>query len=63
MPARNAEQEAEILQWIEAVLGEPLPKGDYEEVKNIMIAHPLVSLVDFKDRYGLFIIYYHGFRS
>ena len=32
MPARNPAQEKEILQWIEAVLGEKLPAGDYEEV-------------------------------
>ena len=33
MPARNPQQEQEVLKWIEAVLGEPLPKGAYEEVK------------------------------
>ena len=32
MPARNAEQEKEILNWIEAVMGEKLPAGDFEEV-------------------------------
>lgn len=32
MPARNPEQEKEILEWIEAVLEEPLPKGEYEEI-------------------------------
>ena len=32
MPARKPEQEKEVLDWIEAVLGEPLPKGDFEEV-------------------------------
>ncbi|KAK0079955.1 hypothetical protein PV326_008448 [Microctonus aethiopoides] len=30
--ARNKEQEAEVLAWIEAVLGEKLPKGDYEDI-------------------------------
>ena len=35
MPARKPEQEKEVLDWIEAVLGEPLPKGDFEEVSNI----------------------------
>lgn len=30
--ARNAEQEQEVLQWISDVLGEPLPKGSYEDV-------------------------------
>ena len=34
MPARNAEQEKEILQWIEAVMGEPVPSGDFAEVSN-----------------------------
>ena len=34
MPARNADQEKEILQWIEAVMGEPLPSGDFAEVSN-----------------------------
>ena len=33
MPARNADQEKEILTWIEAVMGEKLPAGDYEEVR------------------------------
>ncbi|KAK6634062.1 hypothetical protein RUM43_001677 [Polyplax serrata] len=32
MPARNKEQEQEVLQWISDVLGEPLPKGEYEDV-------------------------------
>ena len=35
MPARKPEQEKEVLDWIEAVLGEPLPKGEFEEVKPI----------------------------
>ena len=34
MPARNANQEKEILQWIEAVMGEPVPSGDFAEVSN-----------------------------
>lgn len=32
MPPRKPEQEKEVLEWIEAVLEEPLPKGEYEEV-------------------------------
>ena len=32
MAPRNPEQEKEILQWIEAVLGEKLPEGDFAEV-------------------------------
>ena len=35
MPARKPEQEKEVLDWIEAVLGDPLPEGDFEEVLNI----------------------------
>jgi Protein involved in regulation of cellular morphogenesis/cytokinesis len=30
--ARNKEVEAEVLQWIEAVLGEKLPNQPYEDV-------------------------------
>ena len=33
MPARKPEQETEVLGWIEAVLGESLPSGDFEEVR------------------------------
>ena len=32
MPARKPEQEKEVLDWIQAVLGEPLPDGEFEEV-------------------------------
>merc|ERR1712083_1219639 len=32
MAPRKPEQEQEVRDWIEAVLGEPLPSGDYEEV-------------------------------
>ncbi|CAB3381222.1 muscle-specific protein 20 [Cloeon dipterum] len=32
MPARNKDQEAEVLQWIFNVIGEPLPSGQYEDV-------------------------------
>ena len=35
MPARKPEQEKEVLDWIKAVLGEPIPDGDFEEVSNI----------------------------
>lgn len=30
--ARNKEQEEEVLNWIFAVLGEPVPKGAYEDI-------------------------------
>ena len=33
MPARKPEEEREILKWIEDVMEEPVPKGDYEEVR------------------------------
>jgi len=32
MPARNKEQEAEVLAWIEGVIGEKLPSGNYEDI-------------------------------
>uniref|UniRef100_A0A1B6DKD5 Calponin n=1 Tax=Clastoptera arizonana TaxID=38151 RepID=A0A1B6DKD5_9HEMI len=32
MPARNKEQEQEVLQWIENVTGEKLPQRDYEDI-------------------------------
>ena len=32
MPARKPEQEKEVLDWIQAVLGEPVSDGEFEEV-------------------------------
>lgn len=32
MVQRNKEQEKEVLEWIFAVLGEPVPSGDYENI-------------------------------
>jgi len=32
MPARNKEQEAEVVEWIEQVLGEKLPSQPYEDL-------------------------------
>ncbi|XP_058791369.1 myophilin [Phymastichus coffea] len=32
MPARNKDQEKEVMDWIEAVLGEKLPPGNYEDI-------------------------------
>ncbi|CAB4055193.1 TAGLN [Lepeophtheirus salmonis] len=32
MGPRKPEEEKEILQWVESVLEEPLPKGDFEEI-------------------------------
>lgn len=46
MPARNADQEKEILQWIEAVMGEPLPSGDFAEVlKNGVVLCQLMNKI------------------
>ena len=33
MPERKPEQEKEVMDWIEAVMEEPLPQGSYEEVR------------------------------
>ena len=32
MPARNKDQEKDVLKWIEAVIGEKLPAGPYEDI-------------------------------
>jgi len=46
MPARNADQEKEILQWIEAVMGEPLPTGDFAEtLKNGVVLCQLMNKI------------------
>ena len=37
MAPRDPKQEREILEWIEAVMGEPLPKGSYEEVSKHLL--------------------------
>ena len=34
MPPRKPEEEKEVLEWVESVLEEPLPKGDFEEVSS-----------------------------
>ena len=39
MPARKPEQEKEVLDWIQAVLGEPVPDGEFEEVFVMNIFH------------------------
>merc|ERR1711879_61298 len=46
MPARNADQEKEILQWIEAVMGDPVPSGDFaEELKNGVVLCQLMNKI------------------
>jgi len=46
MPARKPEQEKEVLEWIEAVLEEPLPKGDFEEVlKNGVVLCKMMNKI------------------
>jgi transgelin len=32
LQVRNKEQEAEVLEWIFNVLGEPMPSGQYEDI-------------------------------
>lgn len=43
---RNKEQEAEVLGWIEAVLGEKLPSGNYEDVlrDGVILCHLINKL-------------------
>lgn len=46
MPARKPEEEREILKWIEDVMEEPIPKGDYEEVlKNGVVLCKLINKI------------------
>lgn len=46
LQARNKEQEAELLTWIEDVLGEKLPKGDYEDIlKDGVILCQLINKI------------------
>merc|ERR1711963_94189 len=46
MPARKPEQEKEVLDWIQAVLGEPVPDGEFEEVlKNGVILCKLMNKI------------------
>ncbi len=46
MPARDPKQEREILDWIEAVMGEKLPAGEYDEVlKNGVVLCKLMNKI------------------
>ena len=46
MPPRQPEQEKEVLDWIEAVMGESLPKGDFEEIlKNGVVLCKLMNKI------------------
>ena len=46
MAPRKPEQEKEILDWIQAVMGEPLPEGDFAEVlKNGVILCKLMNKI------------------
>ena len=38
------QQEQEVRDWIEAVLGEPLPAGDYEDVSIIKNGHLFIPM-------------------
>ncbi len=61
MPARDPKQEKEILDWIEAVMEEPLPAGEYAEVvtsytipeRRIVMIERIVIVLDslFSRRY------------
>merc|ERR1712026_63809 len=43
---RKPEQEKEVLDWIQAVLGEPLPDGEFEEVlKNGVVLCKLMNKI------------------
>ena len=63
MAPRKPEQEAEILQWIESVLGETLPKGDYEDIlKDGVVLCKLMnkispgSITKFKEKGPAFLL-------
>jgi hypothetical protein len=44
MPPRNPQQEKEIMEWMTAVMGEPLPAGDFAEIlKNGVILCQLMN--------------------
>jgi len=46
MPERKPEQEKEVMDWIEAVMEEPLPQGSYEEVlKNGVVLCKLINKI------------------
>jgi hypothetical protein len=46
MPPRNDEEEKKILEWIEAVMEEPLPTGSYEEIlKNGVVLCQLMNKI------------------
>lgn len=46
LQARNKEQEQEILEWIEQVLGEKLPAGNYEDIlKDGVILCQLINKI------------------
>lgn len=43
---RNKEQEQEVLNWIFEVIGEPVPKGDYEDIlKNGVVLCHLINKI------------------
>ena len=46
MAPRKPEQEKEIMDWIGAVMGEPLPEGDFAEVlKNGVVLCKLMNKI------------------
>jgi len=61
MPQRNADQEKEVLQWVETVMGEPLPSGDFGEIlKDGVVLCKLMnklqpgSIKKFKEKVDMF---------
>eukprot|EP00090_Calanus_glacialis_P012988 TRINITY_DN2161_c0_g1_i2.p1 TRINITY_DN2161_c0_g1~~TRINITY_DN2161_c0_g1_i2.p1 ORF type:complete len:171 (-),score=56.02 TRINITY_DN2161_c0_g1_i2:122-634(-) len=63
MAPRNPEQEKEILEWIEAVMEEPLPEGDFAEVlQNGVVLCKLInklapgSVKKFKEKGPAFLL-------
>lgn len=43
---RNKEQEQEVLNWVFEVIGEPVPKGDYEDIlKNGVVLCHLINKI------------------
>jgi len=63
MAPRNPEQEKEIMEWISAVLEEPLPEGDYADIlKNGVILCRLInkiapnSIPKFKEKGPAFLL-------
>ena len=53
MPERKPEQEKEVLEWIQAVMEEPLPQGEFEEVIHYIVLYFCYLLQQFSTYTGL----------